>query len=189
MICSWAGVTVRGIARELRRAALTISGEIARNGDLDGRYWPDHAKHAARARACQPRQRRIGLDGVLALTVAQLLAKRCSPEQVAHQLRRRFAGQRHGWLCAETIYQAIYDPLVALTRPCPSRASSPSAVRAPALWTALAMRMLNQRPAEVLDRGQAGHWQGDLIIGPGNRTAIRDAGAAPHPVCDPAHVP
>ncbi|MDQ6729675.1 MAG: helix-turn-helix domain-containing protein [Actinomycetota bacterium] len=74
-----AGVTVRGIARELRRAALTISGEIARNGDLDGRYWPDHAKHAARARAGQPRQRRIGLDGVLALTVAPAAGQALQP--------------------------------------------------------------------------------------------------------------
>ncbi len=167
-----AGVTVRGIARELGRAASTISREIRRNSDLDGRYRPHHAEHAARVRACKPRQRRIGLDGVLAQTVAGLLAKRWSPEQVAHELRRLFAGQRHRWLCAETIYQAIYDPLVALTRPVRRRRRRRRLLGLQRRGRLLAMRMINERPAEALDRGQAGHWEGDLIMGPGNRTAI-----------------
>src|SRR3954463_8060814 len=65
------GEGVRAIARELGRAASTISREIARNSDPDGRYRPHHAEHAARARARRPRPRRVATDGVLAGAVAR----------------------------------------------------------------------------------------------------------------------
>src|SRR6187200_269220 len=60
-----AKMSVRGIAEELGRAPSTISREIRRNRDADGRYRPHHAEHAARRRACKPRKRRIAGDGVL----------------------------------------------------------------------------------------------------------------------------
>jgi IS30 family transposase len=53
---------------------------------------------------CRPRLRRIAIDAALAGVVAGLLAQRWSPEQVAHELRVLFAGQRRRWLCVESIY-------------------------------------------------------------------------------------
>src|SRR5947209_8198431 len=100
-----AKMSVRRIAAELKRAPSTISREIRRNRDPDGRYRPHHAEHAARRRAGTPRTRRIAGDEVLAEVVQQLLSKRWSPEQVAHELRALFADQPSRWLCQDTIYK------------------------------------------------------------------------------------
>jgi transposase, IS30 family len=167
-----AGVTVRGIAEQLGRAASTVSREIARNSDRAGRYRPHHAEHAARLRACKPRKRRVVVDVVLAETVARLLLKRWSPEQVAHELRVLFAGQPSRWLCKESIYQAIYDPAVDLTRPARRRRRRRRLRGVQRRGRLTAMRMIDERPADVEDRVQPGHWEGDLIMGAGNRSAI-----------------
>src|SRR5206468_2075552 len=81
-------------AEQLGRAPSTISREIRRNSDPDGRYRPHAAKHAARRRACKPRTRRIAGDKVLGEIVQRLLARRWSPGQVAHELRVLFADSR-----------------------------------------------------------------------------------------------
>ena len=166
-----ARMSVRGIAQELGRAPSTVSREIRRNRDPDGRYRPHHAEHAARQRACRPRKRRIAGDEVLAEVVQRLLSKRWSPEQVAHELRVLFA-ESSRWLCKETIYQAIYDTAVAVTRPARRRRRRRRLQGLQRRGRLTAMRMIDERPAEAEDRIQAGHWEGDLIMGAGNRSAI-----------------
>ena len=163
---------MRRIAEQLGRAPSTISREIRRNSDPDGRYRPHQAEQAARRRACKPRKRRVAVDGVLAEVVQRLLAKRWSPEQVAHELRVLFAGQPSRWLCKETIYQAIYDTAVSLTRPARRRRRRRRLQGLQRRGRLTAMRMIDERPVEVEDRLQAGHWEGDLIMGAGNRSAI-----------------
>ena len=149
-----AKMTVRGIAADMGRSPSTISREIRRNSDPDGRYRPHHAEQAARARVCKPRKRRVAIDGVLAEVVARLLAKRWSPEQVAHELRHLFIDQRRRWLCAESIYQAIYDPEVALTRPVRRRRRRRRFLGLQRRGRLTAMRMIGERPREADDLGR-----------------------------------
>ncbi len=167
-----ARTSVRGIAIESGRSPSTISREIRRNSDPDGRYRPHHAEHAARERTRRPRTRKVTVDAVLAGVVARLPARRWSPEQVAHELRILFAGQRRRWLCVESIYQAIYDPAVELTRPARRRRRRRRLLGLQRRGRLTGMRMIDERPAEVEDRAEAGHREGDLIVGPGNRSAI-----------------
>jgi transposase, IS30 family len=98
-------------------------------------------------------------DTELRAVVVDLLGKRWSPEQIAHELHERFADQPARRLCTESIYQAIYDPEAPVTRPARRRRLT-------------AMTMIADRPAAVADRIQAGHWEGDCIMGAGNRSAI-----------------
>jgi len=167
-----AGTSIRAIATEIGRSASTVSREIKRNSDPGGRYRPHRAEHAARARAARPRERRIAQDAILREAVTGLLLKRWSPEQVAHELQVRFAGQPRRWLCTESIYQAIYDPAVEVTRPARRRRRRRRLLGIQRRGRLTAMRMLDERPMEALDRVQGGHWEGDLIMGPGNRSAI-----------------
>jgi transposase, IS30 family len=167
-----AGNTVRAIAGQVGRSPSTISREIRRNADSDGRYRPHHAERATRERARRPRQRRVVADPVLGDTVREFLGRRWSPEQVAHELAVRFAGQRRRCLCTESVYQAIYDPGVDVTRPARRRRRRRRLRGEHRRGRLVAMRMIGERPVEVEDRVESGHWEGDLIMGTGNRSAI-----------------
>ena len=106
--------------------------------------------------------------------VTELLGKRWSPEQVAHELGERFGDRPDRRLCTESVYQAIYDPDVPVTRPAKRRRRRrrrrvQGAERRGRLT---AMRMIADRPAEVENRAEAGRWEGGCIMGPGNRSAI-----------------
>jgi IS30 family transposase len=166
------GATVRAIARQLGRSPSTVSREIRRNADPDGRYRPHHAERAAWDRGRRPRQRRVEADRVLGDTVRELLGLRWSPEQVAHELTVRFPGQRRRCVCTESIYQAIYDPAVDVTRPARRRRRRRRMRGEHRHGRLVAMRMISERPAEVEERLQPGDWEGDLIVGAENRSAI-----------------
>jgi hypothetical protein len=134
--------------------------------------FPHHAERAARKGARRPRKRKVTVDAVLAEAVSRLLARRWSPEQVAHELRELFAVEQRRWLWDKSIYQAIFDPVVGLSRPARRRRRRRRLHGPQKRGRLTAMTMIHERPAEVEDRVQAGHWEGDLIMGPGNRSAI-----------------
>jgi IS30 family transposase len=169
------GISMRGIAEELGRAPSTVSRELHSNGDGRGRYLPATAQRLSTERQSRSwRTRRVTRDDQLHGVVAELLGKRWSPEQVAHELRLQFPGQTQRHLCTESIYQAIYDPRIALTRPAKRRRRRRrrrinGLERRGRLTN---MTMIADRPVEVADRVQVGHWEGDCIMGAGNRSAI-----------------
>jgi transposase, IS30 family len=85
------------------------------------------------------------------------------------------------WLCAETIYQAVYRPdLGGLPRELPGRVLRRRRrqrlprrhAQARRFGPIVGMTLIDQRPIGVLERAQPGHWEGDLIMGTGNASAI-----------------
>jgi transposase, IS30 family len=173
------GRTMRDIAVRMGRSPSTISRELARGIDAAGRYRPFEAhRRALRRRIHRPS--RLALEPVLRTWVAGRLLARWSPEQIARRLRHQFPHEPERWLCAETIYQAVYRPdLGGLPRELPGRVlrhrrrHRVPRRRAQARHSAplTGMTLIHERPAEVLDRLQPGR-EGDLIMGATNRTAI-----------------
>jgi len=121
--------TIREIAAALGRSPSTISRELRRNADDAGRYLPRAADRLADHRVPRPRPRRLPAYAELRAVVAGLLEQRWSPEQAAHELHERFPAHPDWQLSTETIYQAICDLGVPLTRPAKRRRrrSRPSA--------------------------------------------------------------
>jgi IS30 family transposase len=176
------GHGVREIARRLGRSPSTISRELRRNRAAHDRggYDGDLAHARARERAKRPKPARLANDPGLRAVVSEKLDLEWSPEQVATHLREGFPEQPSWHICAETIYQALYIParggltrnLTRKLRTGPSmrrRRRRPDARR---VRFATAGASISSRPLEVLLRARPGHWEGDLIVGRQNRSAI-----------------
>ena len=174
-----AGASLRAIGRELGRPASTISREVARNRDEAGLYRPFTAHRMAIRRLVRPKERRVAADPVLRTKVQEWLDLRWSPEQIAHTLRAQYPDNTAWHLVHESIYQAIYakdgplgrDRFTCLrTRRRRRRPHRVPGARRPG--SLREMTMIGDRPAEVEARTVPGHWEGDLITGAANRSAI-----------------
>ena len=174
-----AGESMRSIAARLGRAPSTISRELGRNAEPSGRYRATSAHAAAWERAARPKPAKLATNPALRGKVEQYLLKRYSPEQIAGRLRREFPDDPEMWVCTETIYQSLYvQSRGALRRELTRCLRTGRALRHPGRQPGQRknripdMVNISERPAEVKDRAVPGHWEGDLIIGKRNLTAI-----------------
>jgi IS30 family transposase len=176
------GLSIRQIAVRLGRAPSTISREIRRHARPDAAaYRPFDAHRRAVDGRARPRKSRLAGDEVLREHVTARLKARWSPEQIARELRGQFPDAPSRWVCTETIYQAVYRPdLGGLPRELPGRVlrrrrrqrvprRHAHARRARSL---VDMTPIGDRPTHVLERVEPGHWEGDLIAGSANKSAI-----------------
>jgi IS30 family transposase len=179
------GVSIRRIAETLGRAPSTISRELRRNTTAGHGYRPFDAHQRATARRARHHRRRLDTNPVLHQLVVDLLAQRWSPQQISRHLRQRFPDIPLMRLCPESIYQALYQPGSALMRPSRlapfrrsplrtgrdhRRAQRRGERRRPRFQQP--MLTIHQRPFPPEDRTQAGNWEGDLIIGRDQGSAI-----------------
>lgn len=178
------GASCRAIARELGRHPSTISREIRRNrteGTRNNRHYRPHAAQArADARRPRPKPSKIGQNPRLRDYIQQRLELRWSPEQITHHLPRDFPDDPGMRVTHETIYQALYvqgrgelrrDLTRALRTGRARRRPRRQSNRRQPRFTA-PMVLISERPPEVADRAVPGHWEGDLIVGVGHRSAI-----------------
>lgn len=179
---------VKMIAERIGKTFQSVYREIARNRKPDGTYQPWYAHARAHQRRRRPKTRRLAVDGELQAVVAKKLAKKWSPAQISRWLRRRYRRRPTWHLCTETIYEGVYRGLVVEFDQ-QDRNSGKSAnilrtgriyrhrrgrgrSRDGALKQLTKLRSIHERPASVETRRQAGHWEGDLIVGTQQRTAV-----------------
>jgi len=182
-----AGKGVRAIASELGRAPSTISRELTRNRPPQrarrlsptARYAPYAAHTAAQARARRPKPAKLDSRELAGLVEARL-GLRWSPQQISADLKALHPNRSELRVSHETIYQALFiQGRGHLRADLHKQLRTGRAVRRPRGTLARGQASaipnpisISERPAEAADRAIPGHWEGDLILGAGCRSAI-----------------
>ncbi|MDX2565268.1 IS30 family transposase [Streptomyces sp. TX20-6-3] len=176
------GLGIREIAERLERSPSTVSRELRRNvlEHDKGVYDADLAHHRSRQRAERPRRPKLKPDAELRAVVQAKLDLEWSPEQIAAHLRALWPNRPERHLCHETVYRALCQGakgVLSRTLTKKLRTGRPlrrqrrrADQRAPRF--AVPATLIDERPAVVELRERAGDWEGDLITGRSNRTAI-----------------
>lgn len=174
------GVSLRAIARKLGRHPSTLSRELGRNSSPQkGLYRPLRAHELARARALVPRRRPVLEHPQLWRYVHSHLLLKWSPQQIAAKLKLDFPQDPLMRVSHETIYYTLYAmprgelraELLAALRQSRKR-RRPRSRTGPARGEIPNKTSLHDRPEEVASRLVPGHWEGDLIKGARNASAI-----------------
>jgi IS30 family transposase len=174
------GTSMQAIGRELGRSVGTISREIKRNSHPILGYLPYGAHRAATAARARPKASKLAEPGELHDYVKNKLLTRWSPQQISKLLIKEFPDDEQMRVSPETIYQALYfqargglkrevKEALRTGRTRRKQHRNPeertSRFRDP-------MINISERPAEIEDRAVPGHWEGDLITGAYNQSAI-----------------
>lgn len=168
------------IARRIGFSPATISREIVRGRSRSG-YSAKHAQAVAVNNAKRVTKVKLVENPRLRARVEEDLEKKYSPEQIAGRLRRDFPEDPEMWVHHNTIYEALYiQSRGALRADLAKNLRTGRIRRRPRRPDGYEERrgkipemlMISERPAEVEDRSVPGNWEGDLITGRLNGSAV-----------------
>lgn len=172
----------REIARRLSREVSTISREVGAGSGNKYTYRAVKAQNRARRNASKRKYGKHKLNDNQALWAyirKKLTKKKWSPAQIAEELKKDYPLDMTMRISPEAIYTYIYVlPRGALKKEltaCLRRNHKRRHKQARVLKTERKledMLSIEERPQEVEDRIVPGHWEGDLIIGKYNRSAL-----------------
>jgi IS30 family transposase len=174
-----AGDSFRQIAAKLGRAPSTVSREVGRNGRRRS-YRVSRAEDAAARHARRPKPYKLVENAVLRAEVERKLALKWSPQQISARMVRDYPDDAGMRVSHETIYRSLFvQARGALRKELAASLRTGRTQRRPHKRTEHSgtgrlrgMVMISDRPPEASDRAIPGHWEGDLIVGKGNRSAI-----------------
>jgi len=169
------GESMSAIARSLGRAPSSITREVAANGGAD-RYgaWNGHCR--AETSSKRPKAAKLA-HPPLVRQVSTWLEKLWSPQEIAARLRLEYPDDPMMQVSHETIYQSLFvqgrgELRRELARCLRSGRTARRQQGREKRSKIPNMVMISERPAEIEDRAVPGHWEGDLIIGTGNKSAV-----------------
>ena len=170
----------RRIGIAIGRAASMVCRELARNRGVDGSYWGPVAHRAAHERRKRAKEFRLVANPGLCRYIEARMDEGWSPRLIAEVLAEDHSHMIMDRVSHETIYKALYvqtrgalradlnQKLSLKRRQRKPRGSSDG--RGKSIYAEAFT--ISQRPAEVADRAVPGHWEGDLIMGAGNASAV-----------------
>jgi len=173
------GLSLRLIAKSLERAPSTISREIKRTSVIRSQYRMIEAQNQSDINAHAPRQKRkLESNHKLRALVFEYLNNYWTPEQIAKRLKILYPNDMTMQISHESIYSYVYilprsslkrEIVSCLRRKHKNRRSRKDRTKSCPIQDYLS---IEERPAEVADRIVPGHWEGDLVMGHANASAI-----------------
>jgi IS30 family transposase len=164
------GLSIREIARGIRRAASSVCREIARNGGVHG-YRAAEADARAWQRARRPQRCLLARRRRLRDWVAEHLERNWSPRQIAVGVRNAFPHDASMRVSHETIYKSLFvQARNVLKKELVGHLRRGGFMRRPRAQAGAHAAIvdgisIHSRPGEVQDRAVPGHWEGDLLMG------------------------
>ena len=174
-----AGLSGAQIAERIGRDRSVIWRELARNSLPSGDYHALMANAFATQKARRPKAFKLG-NHPLCRSIEDWMDDGWSPKLIASVLARDHPDDKLMQVSHETIYQALYvqtrGNLRADLHKCLSTKRSARKPRGhpgrTGVYTPGEIFTISDRPAEAADRAVPGHWEGDLILGAGHKSAI-----------------
>lgn len=175
------GQSLRVIAAQLHRAPSTISREIRQSGVVERKHYRAlyAQQHSNRIRHKRRNNRKLDNNILLLTLVLHYLARSWSPEQIAKRLIMLYPNDMTMHVSHETIYSYLYVlPRGELKRQIVSclrrhhihrRQRKKNHQKSSPIQGFLS---IEERPKEIADRIIPGHWEGDLLAGSRNASAI-----------------
>lgn len=169
------------IAKKLDRHVSTISREVSAGSCNKYTYRANKAQRRAERNFSKRKQgkRKLNHESRLKRYVYKKLRKKWSPRQIAKELEKDYPLDMNMRIAPETIYSYLFvlprgslkKELLACLRQNHKRRHKQSRgiEKANKIKD---MISIEERPKEVEDRIIPGHWEGDLIMGKNNRSAL-----------------
>jgi IS30 family transposase len=173
-----AGESDSEIARALGRHRSTVGREIRAACGQRRWYRALAAERKARERARRPKPTKLSRSPRLLAAVEAGLGRCWSPRQISARLRLEHPADPQMRISHETIYLSLYvqsrgelrRQLTANLRS--GRTKRRAHGRVETRGRIVDMVAIAERPPEVDERRVPGHWEGDLLLGAGGRSAI-----------------